>query len=240
MWNRLGEGWRSEREHAGGSGRSIAPAVFGSLGAGPHLTLFLHRLVPRWGCRAPDRYTHGSAATRSPPPEFPQVNSEEDLPAEPPPPREAPRIPQAHAHPGRPGDPRPSPGEGAHAAVGLSAQLPAGLARTSVRPGRSLRPSEIRAVLAGGRRASGPRVILYVAPGEPGARPAFVAGRRIGGAVIRNRARRILRAAWRSLAPLVPEDERVVVVARGGISGATAKELETEMRGLLQRLGVLR
>ena len=95
-------------------------------------------------------------------------------------------------------------------------------------------------MLAGGRRASGPRVILYVAPGEPGARPAFVAGRRIGGAVIRNRARRILRAAWRSLAPLVPEDERVVVVARGGISGATTKELETEMRGLLQRLGVLR
>ena len=36
------------------------------------------------------------------------------------------------------------------------------------------------------------------------------------------------------------EDERVVVVARGGISGATTKELETEMRGLLQRLGVLR
>jgi hypothetical protein len=37
----------------------------------------------------------------------------------------------------------------------------------------------------------------------------------------------------------VPEDEHVVVVARGGISGAGTKELETEMRGLLQRLGVL-
>ena len=94
-------------------------------------------------------------------------------------------------------------------------------------------------MLSGGRRASGPRVILYVAPGEPGARPAFVAGRRIGGAVVRNRARRVLRAAWRSLAPLVPEDEHVVVMARGGISGARTKELETEMRGLLQRLGVL-
>ena len=82
-------------------------------------------------------------------------------------------------------------------------------------------------------------MILYVAPGEPGTRPAFVAGRRIGGAVVRNRARRVLRAAWRSLAPLVPEDVHVVVVARGGISGAGSKELGTEMRGLLQRLGVL-
>jgi ribonuclease P protein component len=81
-------------------------------------------------------------------------------------------------------------------------------------------------------------VILYVAPGEPGARPAFVAGRRIGGAVIRNRARRVLRAAWRGLAPQLPEDIHVVVVARGTISGAGTKELETEMRGLLRSIGV--
>ena len=94
-------------------------------------------------------------------------------------------------------------------------------------------------MLSTGRRASGPRVILYVAPGEPGSRPAFVAGRRIGGAVVRNRARRVLRAAWRNLAPLVPEDEHVVVVARGATPGAGAEELEAEMRGLLQDLGVL-
>jgi hypothetical protein len=37
----------------------------------------------------------------------------------------------------------------------------------------------------------------------------------------------------------VPEDEHVVVMARGGISGAGAKELEAEMRGLLRDLGVL-
>jgi ribonuclease P protein component len=83
-------------------------------------------------------------------------------------------------------------------------------------------------------------VILYVAPGEPGARPAFVAGRRIGGAVVRNRARRVLRAAWRTLAPAIPEDVHVVVVARGAISGAGTKELETEMRGLMGSLGVIR
>ena len=94
-------------------------------------------------------------------------------------------------------------------------------------------------MLAGGRRVAGPRVILYVAPGEPGARPAFVAGRRIGGAVLRNRARRVLRAAWRDVAPLLPEDVHVVVVARGAISGAGTKELETEMRGLLRSTGVL-
>jgi ribonuclease P protein component len=82
-------------------------------------------------------------------------------------------------------------------------------------------------------------VILYVAPGEPGARPAFVAGRRIGGAVVRNRARRILREAWYGLAPLAPADIHVVVVARGGIIGARTKELQAEMRGLLSTLGIV-
>jgi ribonuclease P protein component len=56
---------------------------------------------------------------------------------------------------------------------------------------------------------------------------------------VRNRARRVLRAAWRNLAPLVPEDRHVVVVARGGISGTGSEELETEMRGLLRDLEVL-
>ena len=77
-----------------------------------------------------------------------------------------------------------------------------------------------------------------MAPGEPGARPAFVAGRRIGGAVVRNRARRVLREAWRGLAPLVPADIHVVVVARGGILGAQTKELHAEMHGLLSTLGL--
>ena len=92
---------------------------------------------------------------------------------------------------------------------------------------------------AGGRHRAGPRVVLYVSPGAPGVRPAFVAGRRVGGAVERNRARRILREAWRRFAPLIPEDSHIVVVARGGILGARTKELETEMRGLLEALGLL-
>src|SRR5205823_11422701 len=130
--------------------------------------------------------------------------------------------------------PGPPPGQGAEPAVGLSQDAP-GAARPVAR-GRALRSREIGAVLQRGRRLAGPRVILYVAPGAPGARPAFVAGRRIGGAVQRNRARRILREAWRSLAPLVPRESHVVVVARGGILGARTKELEAEMRSLLEAL----
>jgi ribonuclease P protein component len=80
-------------------------------------------------------------------------------------------------------------------------------------------------------------VILYVAPEAGPARAAFVASRKVGGAVARNRARRILRAAWRSVAPSVPEGVDVVLVARTAIQGARTQDLEAEMETLLRRMG---
>ena len=91
----------------------------------------------------------------------------------------------------------------------------------------------VRAVLDGGDRLHGRRVIVFLAPGS--GQTAAVAARRIGGAVQRNRARRILRAAWRQVAP---SDERdVVLVAREAIRGATTQDLVTEMTELLDRGG---
>jgi ribonuclease P protein component len=64
---------------------------------------------------------------------------------------------------------------------------------------------------------------------------AFIAGRRIGGAVRRNRARRVLREVWRRVAPSVAE-AHVVIVAREGILETRTDEVETEMRELLGRV----
>lgn len=81
-------------------------------------------------------------------------------------------------------------------------------------------------------------MIVFVAPG-PGS-VAFVAGRRIGGAVVRNRARRILRAAWRELAGRVEGGTDVVLVARSAIAGARTHELVSEVEGLLAHAQVIR
>lgn len=67
---------------------------------------------------------------------------------------------------------------------------------------------------------------------------AFVAGRRVGGAVLRNRARRVLRAAWREIAPEVRPGNDVALVAREAIRGAGTQELVVEMRELLTRAGL--
>ena len=81
-------------------------------------------------------------------------------------------------------------------------------------------------------------MVVFVAPGPGSA--AFVAGRRIGGAVLRNRARRILRAAWRELADEVEDGNDVVVVARAAIVGARTQELVAEVAELLSRAQVIR
>ncbi|MGE5226508.1 MAG: ribonuclease P protein component [Planctomycetaceae bacterium] len=84
-----------------------------------------------------------------------------------------------------------------------------------------------------GRSVRGKRVVVLLAPGTGGC--AVVAGRRVGGAVQRNRARRILRAAWHDVAPLVGGRHDVVLVARPGIQGAKAQDLVAEMTELLAR-----
>ena len=80
-------------------------------------------------------------------------------------------------------------------------------------------------------------MVLFVAPG-PGS-VAFVAGRRVGGAVLRNRARRILRAAWRELAARIGQGYDIVLVARGAIVGSRTHELVAEVEELLSRAEVI-
>ena len=80
-------------------------------------------------------------------------------------------------------------------------------------------------------------MVVFLAPGSGEA--AFVAGRRVGGAVDRNRARRILRASWRELAPKIRDDYDVALVARRSIRGARTHELVAEVERLLSRAQVM-
>ena len=75
-------------------------------------------------------------------------------------------------------------------------------------------------------------MVLFLAPGDGSL--AVVAARRVGDAVERNRARRILREAWRQVSPQVEDDSDAVLVARPAIRGATTQDLVAEMTDLLR------
>jgi ribonuclease P protein component len=96
-----------------------------------------------------------------------------------------------------------------------------------------VRGAEIKRILREGRPVDGRRVILFLAPGSGGF--ALVAGKKVGGAVQRNRARRILREAVRAIAPRGVEGHDVVLVARAAIRDARTQDLIAEMTELLER-----
>jgi ribonuclease P protein component len=80
--------------------------------------------------------------------------------------------------------------------------------------------------------AHGERMVVWFVPGS--GRVRFTASKKIGNAVERNRARRILRAAWR-LSGLETDDEHdVMLSARPRIEGARAQDLMTEMTQLVE------
>ena len=96
-----------------------------------------------------------------------------------------------------------------------------------------MRSSEVRRVLREGKPSYGERVVVFLAPGT--GRTAFVAGRKVGGAVQRNRARRIMRTAWSEVAPKVGDTHDVALVARAAIQGARTQDLVAEMtRSILE------
>jgi ribonuclease P protein component len=93
--------------------------------------------------------------------------------------------------------------------------------------------NEVRRALDAGQPIAGGRVVLLVAPGT--GQFAAVAARKIGGAVARNRARRILRAAWREVSPEIEAGHDVILVAREAIRSAKTQDLVAEMGELLRR-----
>jgi ribonuclease P protein component len=96
-----------------------------------------------------------------------------------------------------------------------------------------MRSRHVRRVLDTGASRHGRLVVVFLAPGAGDV--AVVAGRRVGGAVGRNRARRIVREAWRQVASMAPAEHDAVVVARPDIMGASTQNLVAEMTELLQR-----
>lgn len=90
----------------------------------------------------------------------------------------------------------------------------------------------MRRVFREGRAIHGDRIVVFVAAGS--GEIATVAGGRVGGAVERNRARRVIRAALAEALPSGLPGRDVVVVARSAIRGSRTPQVVAELRRLLE------
>jgi ribonuclease P protein component len=77
-------------------------------------------------------------------------------------------------------------------------------------------------------------------PGGTGSRFAVVTSRRLGSAVVRNRARRLLREAFRRHAHQLAQPIAAVLVARSSIVGRKLDGVETDFVTVLRRAKLLR
>lgn len=102
--------------------------------------------------------------------------------------------------------------------------------------------AEFRRARADGRRVTGRMMLLNVlrADNLTVRRLGVVTSRQIGGAVARNRARRVMREAWRLIKDRIAQPCDVVIVARRGIVGKKMMEVRQELAGLLKIAGVIR
>ncbi len=91
---------------------------------------------------------------------------------------------------------------------------------------------EFAIVLKKGRKSRCPHFTLHVlfTLSENRARLGVVASRRVGGSVVRNRAKRLLREAFRRHRPCFPKGADLVAVARRSISKARLEDVERAFR----------
>lgn len=146
------------------------------------------------------------------------------------------RVSNPHANPRRPAHAQTPAREGPQAPDGLMVGLPG--ARPRVGRGRLSRSADFDRVFRQGRSHAGRELVLYVFPrGESDPpRLGLSVSRKVGGAVQRNRVKRLLREAFDLDGGRLPPGTDAVVVARHEANALAERE---GLDGIRRALGQL-
>jgi ribonuclease P protein component len=104
---------------------------------------------------------------------------------------------------------------------------------------RLTRSTDFKRVRSYGKSFAHPLVVLIVLDSdEPELRIGVTAGRSLGSAVRRNRAKRLLREAVRPLLPILPDGHALMLIARPPLLDADFTPIQAAIRDLLVRAGL--
>jgi ribonuclease P protein component len=99
---------------------------------------------------------------------------------------------------------------------------------------------EFQHVWDDGKSFSHPLVILRVRPnGMATCRFGFVAGKKIGKATVRNRAKRWMRESVRPRLPMIAPGWDLILIARNGAARSAFKEIDSAVEIVLRRAALI-
>jgi ribonuclease P protein component len=108
---------------------------------------------------------------------------------------------------------------------------------------RLTRSEDFKRVRRSGKSYAHPLVVLIALnngrTAPPRVRVGIAAGRMIGTAVHRNRAKRLLREAMRTIIPNIASSLDLILIARPGLVSASLEETRRALFNLLQRAQIL-
>ena len=83
-------------------------------------------------------------------------------------------------------------------------------------------------------------VLYYLENNLPYKRQAFLASKKVGKSVERNRARRLMKESFRELAPYIIEGKDLIFIARKSILDKKCKDVHSSMRRALEKAALLK
>jgi len=103
---------------------------------------------------------------------------------------------------------------------------------------RLTRSDDFKRVRRYGKSYADPLVVLIVQPNATSnLQVGIAAGRSVGNAVQRNRAKRVLREALRPILPMLASGWDLVLIARPGLVPASLDQIRAAIQSLLRRAG---
>lgn len=103
--------------------------------------------------------------------------------------------------------------------------------------------TDFNAIYNRGKSVGDRYVVLFYRPNDFAYhRTGFLASKKVGNSVKRNRARRLMKESYRSLAERLPKDSHYdfIIIARNTISGKKCADVERSLRSAFKKAGVIK